>query len=106
MQVMVTGGAGFIGSHVVDQLIDAGHEVHVVDNLSSGSRENINKRAHFYNCDVASAELDSVLTDHPVDYVCHLAAQSNVGISRSNPLQDASANVMGSVNLFSLCRRH
>ena len=75
MRVLVTGGAGFIGSHIVDAYVDAGHEVVVIDNLSTGRRENVNKDARFVLCDIRDKTVKEVFGDHKFDLVNHQAAQ-------------------------------
>jgi UDP-glucose 4-epimerase len=100
MKILVTGGAGFIGSNVVDAYIEAGHEVVVMDNLFSGKWENINPRARFYLMDIRSAEVAKVFEKEKFDLVNHHAAQMSVPASVENPLFDADVNVRGFVNLL------
>lgn len=100
MKVLVTGGAGFIGSHVVDHFVEAGYQVVVVDDLSSGHRKNINPQATFYQVDIRSAELAQVFAAERPDIVDHHAAQINVRASVSDPLHDADINVLGSLNIL------
>jgi UDP-glucose 4-epimerase len=103
--VLVTGGAGFIGSHVVDALIDAGHDVSVIDNLATGRRENVNERATFYEVDLRDAERTrQVVEETDPDVVHHLAAQAGVRQSVADPLYDAECNIIGSLNLIQACR--
>jgi UDP-glucose 4-epimerase len=103
-KVLVTGGAGFIGSHVVDVLVDAGWDVAVVDDLSSGRRRNLNPAARLYEVDIRSPELRDVFEAERPDCVDHHAAQVDVRLSVRDPLLDADINVMGSLNLLELCR--
>ena len=105
-RVLVTGGAGFIGSHVVDSLIEAGHEVVVVDDLSRGRRRNVNPRAKFYQIDIRSQELGSMFEDVRPEYVSHHAAHVDLRRSLEDPLHDASVNILGSINLLECCRRY
>ncbi|MCD6452021.1 MAG: NAD-dependent epimerase/dehydratase family protein [Acidobacteria bacterium] len=100
MKILVTGGAGFIGSHLVDHLIDLGHEVVVVDDLSFGRRENINPKAKFYQIDIRSPELGEILKKEHPDIVNHHAAQVNLRRSMEEPLFDAEVNAVGSLNLI------
>jgi len=100
MKVLVTGGAGFIGSHLVDKLLTLGFEVVVVDNLSTGKKKNINPRAKFYKTDIRSDALDEVFTQETPDTVFHLAAQTNIMTSIKNPKEDYSINVEGTLNLL------
>ena len=106
MKVLLTGGAGFIGSHIVDRLIDEGYDVVVVDNLSSGKEENINKKAAFYKLDIRDQELESVFQKELPDYVSHHAAQMDVRRSVSDPLFDAEVNVLGTINILHNCVRY
>jgi UDP-glucose 4-epimerase len=108
MNVLVTGGAGFIGSHVVDALIDGGHSVSVVDNLwehGGGRRENVNPEARFFEIDVRDPALDGVFEQERPEVVCHLAAQHSVKISTDDPVHDAQVNVLGLINLLQCCTR-
>ena len=105
MKVLVTGGAGFIGSHVVDRCVEAGHAVAVVDDLSTGRRQQVNPAARLHVVDVRSPALDDVFRAESPDAVVHLAAQASVARSVANPSLDAEINVLGSINLFECCRR-
>lgn len=103
MKVLVTGGAGFIGSHSVDALIAAGHQVAVVDDLSSGRRSLVHPGAEFHEVDVRSADLETVFTTFEPRGVLHLAAQMDVRRSIEDPLFDADVNVRGTVNVLKCC---
>jgi UDP-glucose 4-epimerase len=105
MKILVTGGAGFIGSHVVDRCVAAGHEVAVVDNLATGSRERVNPRATLHVTDVRDPELADVFRAERPSVVIHHAAQAEVRRSVEDPKFDADVNVLGAVNLFECCRR-
>ena len=108
MKVLVTGGAGFIGSHVVDVLIEAGHDVSIVDNLweqGGGRVENVNPEARFYKVDVRDEALSEVFDQERPEAVCHLAAQHSVKISTDMPVYDAQANILGLINLMQYCTR-
>jgi UDP-glucose 4-epimerase len=103
MKVLVTGGAGFIGSHVVDVLIEAGHDVSIVDNLwehGGGKMENINPRARFYEIDIRDAALSEVFEKERPEVICHLAAQHSVKISTDDPVHDANVNILGLINIL------
>jgi UDP-glucose 4-epimerase len=106
MKIMVTGGAGFIGSHVTDMLIEAGHQVVVVDDLSTGRRSNLNPDAAFYEVDIRSPEMERVFSQEKPEVICHHAAQMDVRRSMDDPLFDADVNIIGSIKLAQLAIRH
>jgi UDP-glucose 4-epimerase len=97
---LVTGGAGFIGSHLVDLLIEAGHEVVVVDNLSTGSEDNINPLAKLYQMDIRDAKISEIFKQEMPDFVFHFAAQINVRDSVNDPISNAETNILGSLNVI------
>uniref|UniRef100_A0A7C4VTA9 SDR family oxidoreductase n=1 Tax=Fervidobacterium thailandense TaxID=1008305 RepID=A0A7C4VTA9_9BACT len=100
-KVLVTGGAGFIGSHVTDKLVELGHEVVVVDNLSTGKRENVNPKVRFYKIDISDGEaIFKLFAEEKFEYVFHLAAQASVAVSVKDPVKDAMWNIVGSLNLI------
>jgi UDP-glucose 4-epimerase len=99
-RILVTGGAGFIASHVADQLVAAGHEVTVVDNLSTGKREHVPAAAKFYPYDIKSPETAGLIRDWQPQVIVHHAAQMSVQVSVSDPVKDAQENILGSLNLF------
>jgi UDP-glucose 4-epimerase len=105
VKVLITGGAGFIGSHVADALILAGHTVAIVDDLSTGNRAWLPPKAAFYELDIRSEELGKVFAAERPDAVSHLAAQASVGRSVTDPAFDASVNIGGGLNLLDCCRR-
>lgn len=104
--VLVTGGAGFIGSHIVDALVSRGFKVIVVDNLSAGRRDNINPKAIFHHLDIRSPGLADVFAKARISWVNHHAAQIDVRRSVADPQQDASVNILGLLNLVSSCLRY
>jgi UDP-glucose 4-epimerase len=105
-RVLVTGGAGFIGSHIVDAYVAAGLDVAVVDNLSAGSRANVNPAARLHEVDIRDrAALDSVFDEERPEIVSHQAAQASVRVSMEDPARDAEINVIGSLNVLEACRR-
>ncbi len=105
MKILVTGGAGFIGSHVVDRYVAEGHQVAVVDTLVSGRREFINPAARLYLTDIRSPRLAEVFEAERPEVVNHHAAQAEVRRSVADPVLDASINVLGALNLLICCRR-
>ena len=100
MKVLVTGGAGFIGSHVTDRLIDSGVEVVVLDNLTSGRRESIHPRARLCEVDICGEGIRTLLEQERFDCIDHHAAQMNVRRSVDDPVFDARVNILGSLNLL------
>lgn len=106
MKVLVTGGAGFIGSHIVDQLLAEGHQVVVVDDLSTGSLDNVNPQASFVRLSVLDGELLELFAREKFDAALHLAAQTIVGSSLEHPDIDARVNVLGTLQVLEGCRQH
>jgi UDP-glucose 4-epimerase len=104
VSVLVTGGAGFIGSHVVDALVERGDEVVVIDDLSTGARENLDPRAEFHQLDIRSPEAAGLVRERQPAAIAHHAAQISVSRSVREPLFDASVNLMGSINLLEAAR--
>jgi len=100
MKVLVTGGAGFIGSHVADGLLGAGHEVTVLDDLSSGKREQVPQAARFVHADIRSEAAAKLIRDERFDAVVHQAAQIDVRKSVTDPRFDADVNLSGLLNLL------
>ena len=106
MKILVTGGAGFIGSHLVDRLIQLGHEVVVVDNLATGYRHNLNPCAKFYEASLLDSTLDEIFQREKPDIVNHYAAQNGVRQSNADPVFDAQHNIIGSIRLIQCCIDH
>ena len=107
MKILVTGGAGFIGSHVVDRYLREGHTVCVLDNLVTGNRQNLNPQARFFEGDIRDHKaVDQLLASERFDLVNHHAAQMDVRKSTEDPLYDAEVNVLGSINLIMNAVRH
>ncbi|MEY4576116.1 MAG: hypothetical protein RL701_819 [Pseudomonadota bacterium] len=107
MKVLVTGGAGFIGSHVADALLAANHEVLVLDDLSTGRRENLPARASFVQGDIRDTALVAkVFADFAPNVVTHQAAQTSVSVSTREPLRDAEVNILGSLNILNQAVAH
>jgi UDP-glucose 4-epimerase len=106
MKVLVTGGAGFIGSQVADLYIEKGYEVVIVDDLSTGRRSNINPNVKFFELDIRSPQLREVFEQERPDFVNHHAAQMDVRRSVAEPILDADINILGSINLIECARRY
>ncbi|MBI3743689.1 MAG: GDP-mannose 4,6-dehydratase [Chloroflexi bacterium] len=106
LRTLVTGGAGFIGSHVADRLAAEGHDVAVVDNLSSGHRKNLQSQPRLFEADITSDALDRVFREFRPHAVFHLGAQTSVTRSVADPKFDAHINIVGSLNVFQLCQKH
>ena len=104
MKILVTGGAGFIGSHVVDGYVQAGHEVWVLDDLSRGKRENVNPQARFICMDVGSPDLKDLLAEGRFGTINHHAAQIDVRVSVADPIRDATVNILGTLRLLEVAR--
>jgi UDP-glucose 4-epimerase len=104
MRAMVTGGAGFIGSHLVDALLARGDDAHVVDDLATGSRENLPSAAELHELDIRDEALELLAQRLQPDVVFHLAAQADVGTSVERPLFDAEVNVLGTVRVLEAAR--
>ncbi|UCE05764.1 MAG: GDP-mannose 4,6-dehydratase [bacterium] len=100
MKILVTGGAGFIGSHVADEFIKQGHEVVIVDNLSMGRLENVNLRARFIKMNVQDPEILELFEKEKFDVVNHHAAQMDIRLSVDDPIYDANNNIIGTINLL------
>ena len=105
MRALVTGGAGFIGSHVADALVARGDEVHVLDNLASGRRENVPEGARLHEADIRS-DADAVFDQARPEACFHLAAQADVRVSVDRPDYDADVNVIGTLRVLEAARRH
>lgn len=107
MNVLVTGGAGFIGSHIAEALLNAGHRVIIVDNLHTGDRANVPAGATFYEADIVDqARLDKIFADERIEAISHQAALANVRESMSDPIEYARVNVIGSLVLLELARKY
>ena len=100
MRITVTGGAGFIGSHLVDRLIEDGHTVQVIDNLYTGNKDFVHSKAQFVELDIRDPSVCSVLEEFRPDYIFHEAAQTEVSTSMSDPMLDCDINLMGLINLL------
>ncbi|HEV2902209.1 MAG TPA: NAD-dependent epimerase/dehydratase family protein [Gaiellaceae bacterium] len=107
MRVVVTGGAGFIGSHVADAFVERGDDVLVVDDFSSGSRDYVPGRATLAELDIADADrVHGAFADFQPEYVCHLAAQASVTVSVKDPRRDFDSNVLGTFNILNAATEH
>lgn len=106
IKILVTGGAGFIGSHLTDQLLNYGHDIVIIDDLSSGKIENINTRTHFYRLNLNDDSLVQVFAVEQPQLIYHLAAQINVGVSQQEPCLDADSNIMGTLKLLTYATKY
>lgn len=107
MNILVTGAAGFIGSHIADTLLAAGHHVIVVDNLHTGHRHNVPAAATFYEADIRDgAALAAIFEKEAIDAIAHQAALANVRESMTNPIEYAEVNIIGTLRLLELARKH
>lgn len=104
MKICITGGAGFIGSHIADAYINQGHSVSIIDNLSSGKRENIHPQATFYELDITSPDVHELFAREQFDILNHHAAQMDVRVSVRDPKFDATTNILGGLNLYEAAR--
>jgi UDP-glucose 4-epimerase len=106
MNILITGGAGFIGSSIAEAYREQGHEVVIVDNLSTGVLENVPKGAPFYQVDIRDEQLFDIMQEHDINVVNHHAAQIDVRKSVEDPQYDLSVNVLGSLNVIEAGLRH
>jgi len=106
MKILVTGGAGFIGSHAVDAYLEQGHDVVVIDDLSTGKRENVHPRAKLYPMDIRDEKLEGVFATERPEIINHHAAKASVRESMVSPMLYADVNILGSLNLLQLSRRY
>lgn len=106
LKILVTGGAGFIGSHVVDAYVAAGHDVVIVDDLSTGKESNLNPRARFHRLDLRDSSLDELFAAEKPEVVNHHAAKASVRESMVEPALYADVNITGGINLLECCRKH
>jgi len=107
MKVIVTGGAGFIGSHIVDKLVDQDYQVIVIDNLVTGKKANVNPQAKFYKEDIRNYDkISEIFSEEKPDLVCHQAAHASVRESTEDPQYDAEVNILGSLNILQNCVAH
>lgn len=105
MNILITGGAGFIGSHLADALIKLNHNVTIIDNLSSGTKFNVPSEAEFIEADIRTSSITNIFKNHKFDLVFHEAAQTLVPESIKNPYKDADENIMGLINVLESCRQ-
>ncbi len=108
-KVLITGGAGFIGSHISDRLVESGFGVVILDDLSSGNLNNLkcdSSKIKFYQSKITDTSIEEIFAKEKPDYCIHLAAQTSVNHAMGAPLNDADINIIGSVNIFSLCKKY
>ncbi len=106
MRTVVTGGAGFIGSNLVDLLIEKEHQVSVIDNLSSGKKANLNPKATFYRADIGDPKIAEIFAQEKPEFIFHLAAQIDVRKSVADPIYNAKINTLGFLNILENCRKY
>src|SRR3989339_966848 len=106
MKILVTGGAGFIGCHIVEQLAKRGYTPIVLDNLSTGEKTNLLKGVKFYQADITDRKIGNIFKKEKIEIVCHLAAATIVSKSVENPISDIKNNIIGTVNLLENCVRY
>ncbi|MBN1376936.1 SDR family oxidoreductase [Candidatus Woesearchaeota archaeon] len=106
MKCLVTGGAGFIGSNIVDNLIEKNHKVIIIDNLTTGTKENINEKAVFYEMDIRDKKVEDVFKKEKPEIVFHTAAQIDVRKSVEDPIWDSEINISGSLNILENCKKY
>ena len=106
MKILVTGGAGFIGSHIVDKLIARGDEVIVLDNLSTGKKSNRNVKVKLYEMSITDDAVEQVFDKERPEFVIHQAAQVDVTRSIKDPVYDAEINIIGSLKILEYCRKY
>jgi len=101
---LVTGGAGFIGSHIVDELIQRGHKVIVIDDLSTGFQKNINNKSIFFNIDLKDfKKVRSIFENYEIDFIIHQAAKINLNIKLEDPIHDVNSSILNTINLLQCC---
>lgn len=108
MNILITGGAGFIGSHIADKFYQNNHNIIILDNLSSGNIDNIKniKNLKFYNKDIRDKDIEEVFKENKIDMVYHQAAQISVGESIKDPINDADINLIGLINILNMCVKY
>lgn len=106
MRALVTGGAGFIGSHLADALLNKKYHVEIIDNLSTGAPENVPSKAIFHHADIGSPEIEKIFEKGRFDIMFHLAAQMDVRKSVADPVYDAKTNILGGINLLQTCKKY
>ncbi len=105
MKIVVTGGAGFIGSNVVDAYVERGHEVHIFDDFSTGQRANLNPKSKLHQLDISDRSTAERIEQIKPDILCHHAAQMDVRHSVADPMFDARVNILGFINLLEACKK-
>lgn len=106
MKVLITGGEGFIGSHVIDKFVEDGFEVVSIDNNSSPNSGYLNPKVKYIKADILSTDVENVFREQNIDYCVHLAAQASVTSSVKDPIYDANTNILGSINILRLCKKY
>lgn len=106
MNILVTGGAGFIASNISDEFVKKRHKIIILDNLSSGRKANINPKSVFYKMDITDPAIEKIFKKHKIDAMCHHAAQIDIRVSVNDPIFDAKSNILGSINLLQNCIKY
>ncbi|GAG73200.1 unnamed protein product, partial [marine sediment metagenome] len=100
MKIIITGGAGLVGSHICDRLVNDNHDVMVIDNLCIGKKEFVNNKVHFFEIDIRDARIKKIINDFKPEVVIHCAAQISVKNSGIDPINDTDVNILGSLNIL------
>ena len=106
MNILITGGAGFIGSNIADSLIDEGHKIIIVDDFSTGKTKNLNPKVIFYNIDIKNIEFEKIFMEHKIDIIYHLSTEMNVRKSMEQPSSYADVNIIAGINILNMMAKY